>query len=93
MRCFKKHVPWLLGPTQFSAPRAPDGESGAGGRLPSPQDRAFQVHRRFYNALALLDVVQERPFESIARKFGVARGALQVQRSAAQRSAAQRSAA
>jgi len=37
----------------------------------------MSVHRRFYTALALHDLVNEIPLAVVARKFGCSRGMLQ----------------
>jgi DNA polymerase theta len=44
----------------------------------------MSVHRRFYTALALHDLVNEIPLAAVAKKFGCSRGMLQsLQQSAA----------
>lgn len=44
----------------------------------------MSVHRRFYTALALHDLVNEVPLPAVAKKFGCSRGMLQsLQQSAA----------
>jgi DNA polymerase theta len=37
----------------------------------------MSIHRRFYTALALHDLVNEIPLAVVARKFGCSRGMLQ----------------
>ncbi|CAO1305584.1 unnamed protein product [Diamesa hyperborea] len=39
--------------------------------------KSLQIHKRFYTALALQDLVNERPLEAVARKFKCTRGMLQ----------------
>lgn len=39
--------------------------------------KALQIHKRFYTALALLELVQERPMQEVAVKFKCPRGLLQ----------------
>jgi hypothetical protein len=41
------------------------------------QVQKMSVHRRFYTALALHDLVNEVPLAVVARKFGCSRGMLQ----------------
>jgi len=41
------------------------------------QEQKMSVHRRFYTALALHDLVNEIPLPVVARKFGCSRGMLQ----------------
>jgi len=41
------------------------------------QEQKMSVHRRFYTALALHDLVNEIPLAVVARKFGCSRGMLQ----------------
>ncbi|EEZ97532.1 DNA polymerase theta [Tribolium castaneum] len=47
------------------------------GQLPSNNYQKQQVHKRFYIALALQDLVNERPLASVCAKFGCNRGLLQ----------------
>ena len=50
------------------------------GKVPerTPEQRAISgVHRRFFTALALHDLVQEVPLHVVARRYGVSRGLLQ----------------
>eukprot|EP00741_Cyanophora_paradoxa_P008438 tig00001331_g8165.t1 len=52
----------------------------AAARTPPPYgspERGAVLHRRFFGALALCDLLQERPIGAVAAKFGLARGQLQ----------------
>ena len=56
------------------------------GRVPMHTDaqrRLVAVHKRFYVALALHELVQETPLDVVARKFGANRGMLQSLQSSA----------
>ncbi|KAK6026188.1 hypothetical protein OSTOST_07894, partial [Ostertagia ostertagi] len=43
----------------------------------SSSDRSYQLHLRFFSALALFDVVNEKPIDEVARRFRISRGTLQ----------------
>ncbi|KHJ86161.1 hypothetical protein OESDEN_14097 [Oesophagostomum dentatum] len=47
------------------------------GASTSASDRNYQLHLRFFSALALYDVVNEKPIEEVARRFRISRGTLQ----------------
>ncbi|KAK6053024.1 hypothetical protein COOONC_09470 [Cooperia oncophora] len=43
----------------------------------STSDRSYQLHLRFFSALALFDVVNEKSIDEVARRFRISRGTLQ----------------
>ena len=56
------------------------------GRVPertAAQKEALRIHRRFYTALALHDLVHEVPIPYVARRYGASKGLLQTLQSAA----------
>lgn len=52
----------------------------SGGRIPcknAQQERLLAVHKRFYAALALHDLINEVPLSAVVGKYGCSRGVLQ----------------
>ncbi|EPB71394.1 hypothetical protein ANCCEY_09527 [Ancylostoma ceylanicum] len=47
------------------------------GSSAASSDRSYQLHLRFFSALALFDVVNEKPVDEVARRFRISRGTLQ----------------
>ncbi|VDM81979.1 unnamed protein product [Strongylus vulgaris] len=47
------------------------------GTSTSSSDRSYQLHLRFFSALALYEVVNEKPIDEVARRFRISRGTLQ----------------
>ena len=69
-----KRVAELVGVSESFLSRAVQG------RIPTKtaqQMRTLRIHKRFYTALVLHDLVNERPLPEVANKYGCARGMLQ----------------
>jgi DNA polymerase theta len=69
-----KHVAEMIGISESFLVRA------AGGRVStytSAQQRAVMIHRRFFAALALQDLVKEVPIATVALKYGISKGLVQ----------------
>ncbi|KIH56485.1 hypothetical protein ANCDUO_13333 [Ancylostoma duodenale] len=47
------------------------------GASAASSDRSYQLHLRFFSALALFDVISEKPIDEVARRFRISRGTLQ----------------
>ncbi len=75
-----KHVAEILGVRESFLAQAVQG------RVPEKTDaqkETLRVHRRFYTALALHDLVHEIPIIHVARQYGATKGLLQTLQSAA----------
>ena len=75
-----KHVAEILGVRESFLAQAVQG------RLPErtpTQKESLRIHRRFYTALALHDLVQEVPIVYVTRRYGATKGLLQTLQGAA----------
>ena len=75
-----KHVANTLGVQESFLASAVQGRIPE--RTPAQQER-LRIHRRFFTALALHDLVHEYPIVYVARKYSVSKGLLQTLQSAA----------
>ena len=69
-----KHAAQAIGISESFLVRATSG------RVPTytiPQQQTLMVHRRFFTALALQDLVQEVPVSSVASRYGASKGLIQ----------------
>lgn len=69
-----KHAAQAIGVSESFLVRATSG------RVPAytlPQQQALMVHKRFFTALALQDLVQEVPVSTVASRYGASKGLIQ----------------
>jgi len=80
-----KRVAELVGVQERYLARAVrNAGAGIGGRQSATQARTAAIHRRFYSAMALHELINEVPLPTVVRKYGCTRGVLQsLQQSAA----------
>ena len=69
-----KHAAQVIGVSESFLVRATSG------RVPAytlPQQLALMIHKRFFTALALQDLVQEVPVSTVASRYGASKGLIQ----------------
>ena len=69
-----KHAAQAIGVSESFLVRATSG------RVPAytlPQQQALMIHKRFFTALALQDLVQEVPVSTVASRYGASKGLIQ----------------
>ena len=75
-----KHAAQVIGVSESFLARATSG------RVPTytvPQQQTLMIHKRFFTALALQDLVQEVPVSSVATRYGASKGLIQSLQSSA----------